>query len=224
MKLYMHPVSNTSRPVRLFIAENNLPVEEQVVDLFTGEHYKEPYINMNPNHMVPMLEDGDFRLTESSAILKYMASKFDLPDYPKDLKPRAKVDEAMDWFNTQFYRDYGYGLAYPQMYPHHKRPTDEVHQGTIAWGQKMSQDWFRILDQHWLGPNKKYLVGDRISIADYLGVCFVTLGEVIKCDFSKHPNVCRWIDTMKALPSWGRINEAHYGFANAVKEQQFEGI
>ena len=41
MKLYMHPVSMTSRPVRLFIAENNIPVEEQVVDLFTGEHYKE---------------------------------------------------------------------------------------------------------------------------------------------------------------------------------------
>ena len=50
MKLYMHPVSNTSRPVRLFIQENKLPVEEQVVDLFTGEHYKEPYISMNPNH------------------------------------------------------------------------------------------------------------------------------------------------------------------------------
>ena len=39
MKLYMHPVSMTSRPVRLFIAENNIPVEEVTVDLFTGEHH-----------------------------------------------------------------------------------------------------------------------------------------------------------------------------------------
>ena len=36
MKLYMHPVSMTSRPVRLFIAENNIPVEEQMIDIFTG--------------------------------------------------------------------------------------------------------------------------------------------------------------------------------------------
>jgi glutathione S-transferase len=106
MKLYMHPVSMTSRPVRLFIAENDLDVEEVVVDLMTGEHLRDPYASMNPNKLVPMLEDeGGFRLTESSSILKYLASKFDLPSYPKDLKRRAKVDEIMDWFNTQFYRD-----------------------------------------------------------------------------------------------------------------------
>jgi glutathione S-transferase len=128
----------------------------------------------------------------------------------------------MDWFNTQFYRDYGYGLAYPQMYPHHKRPTTEVHDGTIAWGQKMSQGWFEILDKHWIA-DKQYVCGD-ISIADYLGACFVTLGEVIRCDFSKYPNVCRWIDNMKKLPSWAGINEAHEGFVKAVKDQPFTGI
>ena len=37
MKLYMHPVSMTSRPVRLFIAENNIRCDEQVVDLMTGD-------------------------------------------------------------------------------------------------------------------------------------------------------------------------------------------
>ncbi len=223
MKLYMHPVSNTSRPVRLYIHENKLPVEEQIVDLFTGEHYKQPYVGMNPNHMVPMLEDGDFRLTESSAILKYLASKFEKPHYPKDLKKRAKVDEAMDWFNTQFYRDYGYGLAYPQMYPHHKRPTDEIHNGTIAWGLKMSQEWFKIMDEHWLN-GKDWLCNDEISIADYFGACLVTLGEVIRCDFTKYPNVCRWIGNMKKLSTWNEINEAHHGFIKAVAEQPFQAI
>lgn len=47
VKLYMHPVSMTSRPVRLLIAENNLDVEEQVVDLFTGEHVQDAYAAVN---------------------------------------------------------------------------------------------------------------------------------------------------------------------------------
>src|SRR5690606_38154481 len=93
MKLYMHPVSMTSRPVRLFIAENGLEVEEVLVDLMTGEHHKEPFVSINPNRLVPVLDDGDLRLTESSAILKYLADKIDSPLYPKDLKKRGKVNE-----------------------------------------------------------------------------------------------------------------------------------
>jgi glutathione S-transferase len=223
LKLFMHPVSNTSRPVRLMIAEHKLPVEEQVIDLFTGEHYKEPYVSMNPNHMVPMLQDGDFRLTESSAIMKYLASRFELAQYPKDLKKRAKVDEAMDWLNTQFYRDYAYGVAYPQMYPHHKRPTDDLQKGTIAWGLKNAQEWFRLLDSVWLG-GKPYLTGDELTIADYFGACIVTLGEVIQCDFSAYKNVDAWLGRMRKLPTWNQINEAHHGFIAAVKDQKFERI
>ena len=64
MKLYMHPVSMTTRPVRLFIAENNIPMEEAFIDLMKGEHMQPPYEMINPNRLVPVLEDGDFRLTE----------------------------------------------------------------------------------------------------------------------------------------------------------------
>jgi glutathione S-transferase-like protein len=125
MKLYMHPVSMTSRPVRLFIAENKIPVDEVTVDLFTGEHYGPAYTAVNPNNLVPMIEDGDLRLTESSAILKYLADKIGSPAYPKDLKQRAKVNEMMDWLNTNFYRDWAYNLAYPQLFPNQKRRSDE---------------------------------------------------------------------------------------------------
>ncbi len=121
MKLYMHPVSMTSRPVRLFIAESGIDVEQQTIDLMTGEHHQEPYVSINPNRLVPVLDDGDLRLTESSAILKYLADKIDSPAYPKDLLARAKVNEMMDWFNTNFYRDYAYGWIYPQIFPHRHR-------------------------------------------------------------------------------------------------------
>jgi len=224
MKLYMHPVSMTSRPVRLFIAENGIDVEEQVVDILAGEHYQEPYASMNPNRLVPMLEDGDFRLTESSAILKYLADKFDSPAYPKDLKKRAKVNEMMDWFNTNFYREYGYHMIYPQLFPTHKREPEAAQDATVAWGKEQSQNWLRILNDHWIGPNQAYLCGDEITIADYLGVCFVTLGEIVRCDFSAYPNVARWLSNMKKLKSWGAINEVLYGYADSVKEQPFVAI
>jgi glutathione S-transferase len=224
MKLYMHPVSTTSRPIRLFIAEHNIPVEEQVVDLMTGEHHQPSFSSINPNHLVPVLDDDGFRLTESSAILKYLADKFDSPAYPKDLKQRARVNEMMDWFNTNFIRDYGYGLIYPQLFPHHKRPSAEVQAATLAWGKERAQAWLRVLDDHWLGPDKPYLCGDQITIADYFGVAFLTLGEVVRCDFAAYPNVQRWLAHMKRLPSWPKVNEVLYGYAGAVKEQPFEAI
>jgi glutathione S-transferase len=220
MKLYMHPVSMTSRPVRLFIAENKIPCEEQTVDLMTGEHLKDPYTSINPNKLVPLLEDGDLRLTESSAILKYLADKIDSPAYPKELRQRAKVNELMDWFNTNFYRDYGYGMAYPQIFAHHKRPTEDIQAATVAWGAERSRGWLTVLDKHWLGSNN-YVCGNQITIADYFGICLVTLGEVLRVDFKPYPNVERWIGNMKKLESWSRINEQLYGFANAVKDAPF---
>jgi glutathione S-transferase len=221
VKLYMHPVSMTSRPVRLFIAESGLEVDEQVVDLMTGEHYQEPFASFNPNRLVPVLEDGDLRLTESSAILKYLADKTSSPLYPKDLRERAKVNEIMDWFNTNFYRDFGYGLGYPQLFPHHKRPDAAVQQATVEWGRERAAVWLQVLNDHWLGDGRPYLTGDQITIADYFGVCLLTLGEVLGCDFAAYPNVARWVARMKQLPSWPKVNEALYGFAEAVKGQKF---
>jgi glutathione S-transferase len=220
MKLYMHPVSMTSRPVRLFIAEKKIACEEQIVDLMVGEHLKEPFAAINPNKLVPVLEDDGLRLTESSAILKYLAEKNNLPEYPKDLRARAKVNEVMDWFNTNFYRDFGYGMAYPQIFPHHKRPTDDVQAATIAWGTERARAWLTLLDKHWIGPNN-YVCGKDVSIADYFGVCLVTLGEILRVDYKPFPSVQRWIANMKKLESWARINEQLYGFANAVKDAPF---
>jgi glutathione S-transferase len=223
LKLYMHPVSTVSRPVRLFIAEKKLPVTEQMVDLMTGEHHQPAYAAINPNKAVPALEEGDFRLTESSAILKYLAARFDAPEYPKDLKERAKVDSAMDWFNTGFYKDFGYGLLYPQIFPHHKRPTDDQHEGTIAWGKDKSRNWLSVLDKDLIGE-RSYVANGRISIADYFGVCLITAGEIVGCSFAEYPNVQRWIGNMKRLQSWSSTNEVMYGFAGSVAGRAFEHV
>src|SRR6266581_1757104 len=208
MKLYYHPVSTTSRPVWLFIAENDIKCELRVVDLMKGEHYKPEYVAINPNRMVPVLEDGDFRLTESSAILKYLAEKTGSSAYPKELHSRAKVNEMMDWINTQVCREFAYGLVYPQIFPTHKRRSDEAHAGTIAWGKEKAQGWLKVLDENLLGPKKKYLCGEQITIADYFGGPFVALGEILRCNYSAYPNVNRWLGRMKALKDWARCTRS----------------
>ena len=224
MKLYMHPVSNTSRPVLMFIKDNNLPVEEEVVDLMTGAHHQEPYISINPNRQVPTLIDGDLTLGESSTILKYLAEKFDLAAYPKDLRKRAKVNEMMDWFNTHFYHDYGYGVVYPQIYPHHKRPSDEVQKGTIAWAKELTKKWLTVLNDNILGTKNKYVTGDQLTIADYFGAALLTCGDPIRTEFSAYPNVVAWLKRMEGTANWKKVNEAMYGFRDYLKEQQFETI
>ena len=224
MRLIMHPASNTCRSILAYIADNNLPVDQEVVDIMSGEHHKEPYVSLNPNRQVPILVEGEFILSESSAILKFLADNFDLPTYPKDLKRRAKINEAMDWFNTGFYRDYGYGVVYPQLFPHHKRPSDEMQAGTVAWGKEGTRKWLQVLNDHWLGLDNKYLVGDELTIADYFGAALLTCGHPIRTDFKEYPNVVRWLGSIEKLPSWTKINETMNGFRESIKDQKFDTV
>ena len=52
----------------------------------------------------------------------------------------------------------------------------------------------------------------------------MTLGEVIRCDFTKYPNVSRWLGNVKKLKSWPKVNEVFYGLCDSVKEQKFNAI
>lgn len=130
----------------------------------------------------------------------------------------------MDWFNTQFYRDYGYGLVYPQIFSHQKRPSDEAQASTIAWGKERAERWLQILNDHWLGPDAQYLCGNQVTIADYFGSALVSLGEIIRCNIGKYPNVERWLNNMKQLKSWPEVNEVFDGFAESLQDRPFTAI
>jgi len=220
MKLHFHPVSTASRPVVLFCAEAKIAYEPVVVDLMTGGHKSEAFTKLNPSQMVPVLEDGDFVLTESSAILKYLADKVDSPAYPKDLKKRAHVNERMDWVNANFYREFAYHLVYPQVFPHHNRTPDAAQTATLNWGKEKAEHWLDILDKNMIGSHK-YLCGDDITIADYFAAEIFSCGDLIGVNFAKWPNVDRWMKSMRALPSWSTVNEAANGFASSLKGKQF---
>ena len=224
MKLYYHPVSTVSRPVLLLISEAAIDVELEVVDLFSGAHLQPPFAAVNPSKQVPVLDDDGFVLTESSAILKYLADKVGAPMYPKDLRQRARVNERMDWLNTGLYRDLGYGLIYPQCLPHHKRPDEAAQNAVLAWAREKSRGWLDVLDKDLIGSNA-FICGSQITIADYLGASYLTLGEVVHLDYAPWKNVSRWLATMKARPSWRSVNEGFYAhFVGPYKDATFAGL
>jgi len=224
MKLYYHPVSTTSRPILLLAADDGIALEHEVVDLFTGAHLQPAFTRVNVSQQVPVLEDGDFRLTESSAILKYLAEKTGSSAYPADLQKRARINETMDWFNTGLYRDLGYGLVYPQVLPNFKREDAAVQQANLAWSREKARRWLGILDKDIIGDNA-YLCGNDLSIADYFGIGMLSAGEVAHLDYAQWPNLSRWIATMKARPTWGQVHEGFYTyFVAPYKDAAFEGL
>ena len=75
MKLHVFPPSPRALKVRALVRHLDLEVEECLVDLFKGEQRSAAYAALNPNMRMPVLEDGDFVLWESNAILQYLAAK-----------------------------------------------------------------------------------------------------------------------------------------------------
>ena len=224
MKLYYHDVSTTSRPILLLAADEGITLTLECVDLFTGANLLPNFTAINPNQQVPMLDDDGFLLTESSAILKYLADKTGSSTYPKELKERARVNELMDWFNTGFYRDFGYNFIYPQILPKFKRKDPNAQAETLAWGREKSHHWLDILDRDIIGANA-FLCGSQISIADYFGIAIITLGDITRVDYSPWKNVTRWINSLKAQLNWVTVNESFYAnFVAPYKDATFEGL
>jgi glutathione S-transferase len=225
MKLYYHPASTTCRPIMLLAAAENISIEYQSVDLFSGENYQPTFTAINPNQAVPFLIDGEFSLAESSAILKYLADKSQSSTYPTDLQKRARVNERMDWFNTGLYHDLGYGLIYSQVIEAYGYKDHNVQSATLTRARDKAKKWLKILDQNIIGPQNAFVAGEQLTIADYLGACMITLGEVARLDYAAYPNILRWLANMKTLSYWEKANEAFYAqFVGPFKDAPFEGL
>jgi glutathione S-transferase len=225
MKLYYHPVSTTSRSITFLAARDGIDLEYEVVDVFKGAHLRDEFRAINPNAMVPVLEDGDFRLTEGSAILKYLADLAGSSAYPREAKARARVNSLMDWFNTGLSRDLDYGFIYSQLLPNQRHPDELVQKAMLDWYRGRAKTWLQTLDQHMLGPSRAFLHGDMPSLADFMGTSYLTLGEVIRIDYSAFPNIVRWLDSVKALPHWQEVNAPFYAhFVAPFKDTSFAAL
>jgi glutathione S-transferase len=182
MELYANPILTTARPILLFVAEHDLD-----------------FIPVIPDGLVPVLIDGELRLTRTPTILKYLADLIGSPAYPPHLNRRAEVDERMDWIGANFHRSFGCDPVYPQVFPQAPAPAADSRLESDAC------DWLRVLDAEIIGARQDFLCGDRITIADYLGASYVCAGEALGCGFAAYPNIRRWLTRMRRLKSWSVV-------------------
>jgi glutathione S-transferase len=219
MKIFIDPITTTSLPVLMFAAEHANPIQISMVRLLNGEHLTAEYGALNPNRCVPTLQDEDFVLTEASAILKYLADKLHSPTYPRELRARARVNQAMDWFNTGFYRDVGYGAVYPRLVPEHAFANPTTQADVLRRAEGRTAKWFSILNNSWL-RGSGFLCGSDISIADYLGSSYVAITELVGLDLTPYSNVRRWMSAMQARPGWREVHGEWNAFCDSVAPRQ----
>jgi glutathione S-transferase len=217
MKLYFDPISTTCRPVTFLLHDQGIAFEEGHVNLFLGEQYGPEYLALHPLGQVPLLDDDGFRLSESNAILKYVAQKLGLSVYPSERQAQARVDEMLAWFSTNFITYHGFFGAYQTMFA----PIYNVSRGTRDDLSRLSaggsKRYLTFLDAK-LGKHP-FVAGDELSIADYSGLSFVTVAEYTDFDFTPYPNVAAWIERLKARPGYQAAYAGFRGFMMAARAE-----
>ncbi|XP_032253509.1 glutathione S-transferase theta-2B-like isoform X2 [Phoca vitulina] len=99
LELYLDLLSQPCRAVYIFAKKNGIPFKLCITEVLKGQLLSKEFFQINRLQKVPVLKDGDFILTESSAILIYLSSKYQTADhwYPSDLRARARVHEYLGW-------------------------------------------------------------------------------------------------------------------------------
>ncbi len=213
MKLYYDPITTSSRSVTFFLFDQRIDFQEKVISISAGEHRNDAFERVNPNQQVPVLEDDGFVLRQSSAIMKYIAEKVGSGAYPTGLRQRAAVNEAMDWFGTNFFTGFCLFLAYRRVLPPLRALSPATHRDLEDLGRAMTTKYLRVLDRCMLA-DAHYVAGQEITIADYFGFTYVTLGELIDFDFGPYPNVRAWLARMRARDGYAA---AYSGFRGLVQ-------
>lgn len=161
MKLYEFAPTRSIR-ARWALQELDLPFESVEIKLLEGAGQTPEYLALNPTGKLPTLVDGDFVVTESVAIVVYLAEKYPQKGLlPTDLELRTQLNRWMLFVVTELEQPLWRIARNSFLYPEAQRqPTDiEIAQGEF---KKMAT----VLEQHMQG--REYLVGDRVSVGDFV--------------------------------------------------------
>ncbi len=179
MKLYSFSPTPNNRKVEAFIKHYGLDVEIHSMPFKTKENKSAAYLQMNPLGKAPVLEDGDFTLWESNAILCYLATLFpETHALPADAKGRADCDRWLYW---QAFHLINLVIAVRDGAENSKTET-ELHMG--------------MLNQQLEG--RDFVRGD-LSVVDFAIAPYLLGRHGQSIDYTPYPNVRAWLDRTNEL-------------------------
>lgn len=191
MKLYHHPLSGHAHRARLFVSLLGLPHELVEVDLAAGAHKTPEFLRMNPFGQVPVLDDDGVVISDSNAILVYLAKRVGRTDWlPEDPYGAAAVQR---WLSVAA-GEVAYGPAAARLVTVFGARFDpeEVIGRAHALLTKLDS---HLADREWL-------VADRPTIADIAIYSYVARAPEGNVDLSAYPGVLAFLRRVEALPGF----------------------
>jgi len=157
------------------------------------------YRALNPNGLVPTLEDGPFVLWESNAIVRYLSAKHSAGKlWPNDLKVRAEADRWMDWQISTFwptFRDLFWNLV--------RTPVEQRDQKAIEESHLKTAEILAYLDAHL--KNRVYVAGGEFSMGDIPMGCAIWRWMSLPIERPVLANVQRWFDTLRGRAAYEKV-------------------
>ena len=153
------------------------------------------YLAMNPNSLVPVIEDEGFVLYESNAIVRYLAAKHPAAGlWPGDLRRRAEADRWMEWQSTELTpgtKDAFWGLI--------RTPEDKRDAAAIEASRAKTERYAAILDG--VLASRPYVAGDTFTIADIVCGCAAHRWLNMPVARTPRPHLERWYASLKSRPA-----------------------
>lgn len=157
-----------------------------------GRNDTAEYLAMNPNGLVPVIEEDGFVLYESNAIVRYLAARH-ASLLPADPRARADVDRWMEWQSTS------YTPAMTAIFWQLVRtPVAQRDAAAIEASRAKSEKLSGILDAHL--ASRRYLAGDAFSAADIVVGCAAHRWLNLPMEREPRPNLERWYAELAARP------------------------
>jgi glutathione S-transferase len=199
MQIFADPITVNCRKVLAGLDFVRAPYELRYVDYFKGEQKSDWYKAIDPNASIPAMQDGDFVLWESNAILQYAADKVgNEAAYPRELKARADINRWLLWESSSWFPSCYVFLVENCVKPLlGSQPDPAVLDAQQAQFHKLAG----ILDKRLAGS--KWVAGDAPTIADIALAAPMHLHGWQRLPLADHPNLRRWMtDSVEPLPSW----------------------